>query len=363
MKTKNLILMMAIFALSLSSVYAQFVPRVLDCVDLDNPLTPVPGNSYTYSVNVPNPPGTKDYLWFVTQDINLIVNGALTNNREPSNFSGSLLASGDGHYNLSTQDADSIRLTWKTFILNPNEYVFVVIQVVNDNGTCETNNMKVYRIQPLHAFSLDIANVQRTNGSILGNDYGSNINYCISDVQTATFNPAQNAIVYDFGRDSLYYAIIAANWSAAWQLSVQLAGLQSSQTADIYWDYTFNGQTNVITTGATNGTFVSSNAITPQSGTSVGADGEIIYIKVVIHHGSQFEGTGNDDFQYTLSVNGELGSIQGANFVGLGNTYKDIHHVGDPNCVIADFDDLAYQTLTRRPQINAVSPNYLPIGN
>lgn len=356
MKKQILVLLLALFAIGITSVNAQLTPRALECIDLTNPLIPVPGRPYTYEVNVPTPPGAKSYLWFVTQDINFITAGALTSNR--TTIGGPLLAAGSGHYNTSTLNANTISLTWQSFVLNPNEYVFVVIQVVNDNGTCDTKNLKVYRIQPIHAFSLDIANVLPT-GVILGADYGANINHCISDIQTAVYDPVNNEVDYNFGSNTMHYAVVAANYSGQWQLRVQLGGLQAGQTATIYWGTTFNSQEYTIATNATNGTFTATNLVS-QSNSIVGPTGELIYIKMVITHGTQFEGVGGADFPIALAVNGNL-----HNGTAIVPNYADIHHVGTP-CAQVDFDDLATQTLTRRPEINSVSPpppGFLPIGN
>lgn len=364
MKTKNLILMMAFFAFAIYGAYGQtLAPRALQCIDLLNPLSPVPGNPYTYTVDVPNPPGNKSYRWYVTQDPNFATNGAY-NWGTAQTIGGPILAAGSGWYNSLTPNQPTISLTWQSFVLNPGQYVFVVIYVENtriDDPLCTTNNLKVYRILPLHAFSLDIANV--LDGTILEAGYGANIDHCISDVQSAVFDPINNEIDYDFGSDTLYYAIAAANYSGNWQLRVQLAGLQTSQTATITWGYTLAGVTAFpIAAGQAQpgGTFTAPDFVQIQGGVNtVGSAGQTIFIRMIIYHGTQFQGLATS--QYSLAVNGNLVDGSG-NPIPL---FADVHHTGAAPCVQADFDDIALQSLTPRPTIQTPvgAPVFLPIGN
>ncbi len=358
---KKQILIIAAFVLwAASTAFAQFVPRPVTCLT-DTPLRPIAGKPYTYEVNVPTPPGTKEYLWFVTQDINFIQNGNLTNTR--ATIGGPILAAGSTHYNASTSNATTISLTWQSIIYNPANPIFVVINVTNTD-VCVTHNLKVYKIEPLHAFSLDIANV--LNGNVLGSDYGSNIDKCISAIQSARYDAGQNAVVYDFGADTLYYSVISANWSGRWQLRVRLTQLQTGQTADIHWGYTLGNYPNVVQTGINaDGDWASTTLVEPQTAgaVTVGPNGEVLYIRLIIRHGSQYEGlTG---IQYRLAVNGQL--HDGTNLIP---NYTDVHHTANPGnneCPwMVDFDDIALQTLKPRPDIQSVqppAPGFLPKGN
>lgn len=353
MKKQILLVLVAMCVMGISAVYAQFVPRQITCLNPDA-LHPLPGTPYTYEVTVPTPPGVKSYLWFVTQDVNFITNGALTSNREA--IGGNILAAGSGHYNAHTVNANSISLTWQSFVYNPANPVFVVIEVTNAE-TCVTQNMKVYRIEPLHAFSLDITNV--LNG-VPQPGYGQNIDMCVSDIRSATYDPVNDAVIYDFGADTMYFAVVSANWSGAWQLRVSLAGLQPGQSATIDWGYTLGNYNNNVVTGATaDGNWASATLVTPQGGSFVGQAGEFLYIRLILNHGSQFENI--VAHQYTLAVNGQL-----HDGTGLIPNYYDVHHTAGPQneCPwMANFDDIAYQTLKPRPDIQAVSPTpLLPIA-
>lgn len=365
MKKQLFILFLAIFAIGFSTTVKgqDIVPRTLECIDLDDPLNVVPGQPYTYEVDVPTPTGAKTYHWFVTQDINMISAGGVIATIQT--VGGPILAAGSGEYNDNTNTVDEVTLTFKSFTLAANQYVFVGILVENtDADGCVTNNFKVYRILPVHAFSLDIANVE-SDGTVLGLDFGANIDNCLSEVISATYDPVEDAIDYDFGSNTFYYQVAAANFSGNWQLSARLAGLTSSQTAEITWGYSFaTADDNVIAAaGAVDGDFTSSTLVAAQHASgSVGSAGEFIYIRMVITHGNLFEGIALT--QYSLAVNGNLVSAVGPPVVLVANG-ADVHHTG-ATCAQVDFDDIALQSLKPRPEINSVSPapqGYLDIGN
>jgi hypothetical protein len=361
MKKSFLILILAFFAIGFTTAtYGQLAPRALECIDLDDPLNVVPGQPYTYEVDVPTPPGAKTYHWLVTQDEQFIIAGVF--NPAVEAIGGPILAAGSGWYDTPTLDADAITLTWQSFTLDPDEYVFVVIYVENAGATCTNNNMKVYRILPLHAFSLDMANVDGTGAiqPLYGQD---NFTQCISDIVSSTYDPIENAVDYIFGANTMYYAVAAANFSGSWQLRVQLTGLTSTQTATITWGYTFAnaGDNPIAPAGSVDGVFTSSVLVAAQA-PPVGNAGETIYIRMIIDHGNLFEGIAAS--QYSLAVNGNLVTSVGPPPVLMPNG-ADIHHVGSP-CAQVDFDDIALQSLIPRPAINSVNPpapGFLPIGN
>lgn len=371
MKKQILFLLLAFFA-GISMAFGQFVPRPIECITGDA-LHPIPGNPYEYAITVPAPPsGTwtgLHYRWFVTQSQTFINNFNFAAAVE-ANGGAFMDVTGGSLYNVTYNGPGTlpnIEITWKSFVYNPAQPIFVGILVVGENGICTPNNMKIYRIEPQHAFSLDIANVQGT-GPLGG--YGSNVDNCISDILGASYNIAQDAVDYDFGIDTLYYAVLAANWSGFWQLRVQLNGFQTGQSADIHWGYLYDhtdpniGFGNLVVSGATaNGDWTSAVLVVPQGGaTSVGQDGQMIYIRLILHHGTQFEGITNT--QYALAVNGNISD--GTNIIP---GFSDVHHLcsggasGTP--VQADFDDIALQTLLARPSIinNTAGGTYLPIAN
>jgi len=347
----------------------EIIPTPLDatCIDLDDPLNPVPGNPYTYEVAVPEPAGVKEFHWFVTQDINFLSPTGLTSAREAEG--GSILASGSAHYDTPTQDANTITLTWQSFVLDPTEYVFVVVYVENTTSTdptCTTNNLKVYRIRPAHAFTLDIANLSSDGTANASADHEQ----CVDDVQSAVFDPALNApeggVVYDFGTNTFYYVVAAANFSGQYLLYAQFTGLQAAtpngstgQTATLYWGYSIAG---VEASGAipvTEGATLDLGQVDVQNSDGfVGQDGEFIYIKVVIEHNS-FEAADAPSYTYSLAINGKLADAAGAP-LAADDSFDDLHHA---NCNPDLFtNDIANQVLLQRPEVNAIDPTpFLPI--
>ena len=326
----------------------------------------VAGTPYTYEVVVPAPPGTKSFRWYVTQDQNFALSGNYNwDTAEPADGTSSILASGEAHYDILSEGETSIELVWQSFVLATDEYVFVVVYVENVDD-CTTNNLKVYRIRPLHAFTLDIANVD----SVLNVTAADGFEQCVDDVQDAVFDPDfgdDGGIVYDFGQDILYYVVAAANFSGAYQLSVNLDGLQGptpsgadGQEAMLYWDYTFAGLAgNPNGQSIVNNTPVSFNVDAQSS--PVGQDGELIFLKVIIDHNSFEAADGAEGYTYTLAIDGVLVDDTGTPLAY--DDYGDLHH---GTCDQDGFlNDYTTQVLKARPTINSVSPappdGFLPI--
>jgi hypothetical protein len=354
MKKQILILVLAILAIGFSSTaFGQaLTPRTLECIDLTDPLNVVPGQPYTYEVNVPTPPGTKTFHWFITQDINMITNAAVSATIQT--VGGPILAAGEaGTYNTPTSTDNSVTLTFQSFTLAAGEYVFLGVLVTNDGATpdCNTNNFKVYRILPLHAFSLDIANVDATGSVIAG--YGTDgLATCMAPILTASYNAGANAIAYDFNENEMFYVVAAANFSGDYRLSVLVSDLTSSQTATITWGYTWAtvGANALAPAGSGNGTYTADVSAQAASG-AVGAAGETIFIRVLIDHGTQFEGNLAANIQYDIAVNGNLLDGTGALIADA----ADVHHIGT-TCAQVPFDDIATQFLVPRPAVTSVTP-------
>jgi len=383
MKKQILILMVAFVVLGTTKLFAQpsgfpentpyLEPVQLNCIDLDDPLNVVPGHEYTYTVNVPTPEGNKTYHWFVTQNINFIQAGALRNDyAEPANGASPVLASGSLHYNVATADAPSINLTWQSFDLDTDEYVFVVIYVQNTapGDGCVTDNLKVYRIRPIHSFTLDIANVELgTNGLAL-----EDFEQCVSDVQSAFFNPLLDGVVYDFGRDSLFFIVAAANFTGSYQLSVRFdptqlplqAATPDGNLGQIATIYHSNNWSTLNATPIGSFPILNDNVVSfvVENTGSVGPDGLMHYLKIVIEHRS-FEATVGP-YNYTVQIDGILVDGDGLP-LGAPADYGDMVDLGtDPDCVFgySPFVKEANQVLTMRPTINSVSPlapGFLPI--
>ncbi len=348
MKKQILILFTMLFA-GMATVFGQTItPRPIDGL-VEGPLNPVAGVEYEYSVVVPTPPGDKVYQWFVTQHENFLEARDDATFREliGDDYLAAGDIGGDGFYTdntTATGEESDLFLTWKSFALDADEFLFVVIYVTNDDGEgCISDNLRVYRIDPVHAFTLDIANMGASE------DYGLNIDVCPDDVQSAEFNPTggpdgEGIVEFDFGQNILEYEIVAANFNTAYELHLDFSGWTAPQTYVIEWSRdpeftTIEGE--IEDTPDDDGIYQVVIPADDASG-SVGADGEVIFIRITIDH-EEFEGL--TDTQYSLAING---------FTGADFDMEEVYYVdGNPD----GFDnDIALQTITARPTINPVAP-------
>lgn len=364
---------MAIFAISLSNTYGQVtcpVPRIVDPICLPNDaLHPIAGQPYNYTVVVPTPPGTKAYTWFVTQDPAFITAGVLTPNRET--VPGLHIAATGVGYNDPATGQPTLSITWKNFVPDPLLPVFVVINVQNTASTpdlCVSQNTKVFKIMPINAFTLDIANV---NLAGVVSAYESPIDRCIHDIVSATYvdaTPGPEGVSYDFGVDYLYYVVTAANFSVSWRPSIMLAGVDAQETIlAVEWtrptDFAF-ATPNAMPLAA--GVYTATNPVTvlDPSGT-VGPAGECILIRVTIDHTVPpliYQGLA-DEIITT--------AVDGVTELALPTPVADVHWsstlpVVNTFCGLPDgFQfDLAVQTIKPRPDITAPAmpaPGFLPV--
>jgi hypothetical protein len=371
MKKQFLTLIVALFALGFTSAFAQLAPRPVTCLTADA-LHPIAGSPYTYEVVVPTPAGTKEYTWFVTQDQHFINAGVLTANREVVPASGIIAATGSG-YNDPATGAATVSITWKSFFYDPLAPVFVVIQVRNTASTpdaCVSQNMKVYKIIPQNAFTLDITNLVTgatpdVAGAISGT-YGSNIDKCIHDIVDATYDAtAPEGVLYDFGVDYMFYEVVAANFSGSWKPSFTLTGVDAEEVVTVEWATDKNFTTPHLLTLAA-GVWASADVYTVvAAGGFVGATGESIFVRVKLDHTTTVNYEGLADEVVVLAVDG-LTNLSAPAAQQLG----DVHTTagGSPSaCPWVDgfANDIAQQTLKPRPTINAgatmPAPGLLPV--
>lgn len=366
MKKQLVIILLAIFAIGATNTYGQCpIPRPVDPVCLpSDAFHPVAGTPYAYTVNVPTPVGTKEYTWLVTQDQNFINAGALV--ATPQAVPGPIvLAAGPG-YNDPATGSNTINITWNSFVYDPANPIFVVIFVRNTASTpdaCVTNNMKVYRIEPQNSFTLDIANVTRTGVTQL---YETPIDRCIHDIVSATYNASPEGVIYDFGGDTLFYVVNAANYTTSWLPSIQLTGLDPLETVTaVEWDYSFAFAAPQAMTLAA-GTYTSVNPVLAQApGGAVGNAGECIWVRVIIDHtngANNYQGLADEVI--SLAVDGITNIV--------GPTIGDIHWSSTQpvaNLLCGQVDgfqfDIAMQTIKPRPDIQDATPpagdDFLPV--
>jgi hypothetical protein len=373
MKKQIFILVLAFFAISFSNAYGQVVVPAARPVDVtclpSDALHPMAGTAYNYVVEVPTPTGTKSFQWFVTQDQNFITAGGLTANKEAV-AGPHIAANTGGGYNDLAAGTATISLTWKSFSYDAAKPVFVVIQVKSTvAGSCSPNNLKVFRIEPVNAFTLDIANVGADKKTVSA--YEASLDRCISPIVSATYDAtAPGSVIYDFGSDSLYYVVTAANFSSSWMPYLKIvSGLDANQsiTSVQYFrpsDATFATPVDMpLNTGVYSPATADSVKVLDASGV-VGATGEGIVIRVIVKHSNgalKYEGIADE----TIVV-----AVDGKTQLSLATPLGDVHHsktVGTAaDCGLVDgFDnDLATQVIKARPDITATTmptPGLLPV--
>lgn len=364
-------MVLALFAIGLSNTYGQVtcpIPRPVDPVCLpSDALHPIAGQPYNYTVVVPTPPGTKEYTWFVTQDPAFMAAGVLTAARET--VPGVHMAASGVGYNDPLTGLATLSITWKAFVPDPSLPVFVVISVQNTASTpdlCVSHNMKVFKILPVNAFTLDVANVNAAGVALA---LETAIDRCIHDIVSASYSAAApEGVLYDFGTDYLYYVVTAANFSTSWRPSVQLAGVAALETVTaVEWarpnDFAFAAP-HAMPLAA--GTYTSTDAVLALDATgTVGAAGECILIRVTLDHtngANQYQGL--TDEVITLAVDGitDIAAIPPTPDIHFSSTLPVVNAL----CGLADgFQfDKAVQTLKPRPDITAPAmpaPGLLPV--
>lgn len=329
-------------AQDLTGTVACPTPEAVDvtCLGADA-LHPVAGTPYTYKVSVTPTGGT--FHWIVTQDKNFITNGSLSATVEDGNGAGDyVLATGTG-YNDAASTADEIEITWKSFAYDSANPLFVVIQATapTDAG-CNTNNIKVYKIEPKDAFTLDIANIETTKETsgdyTAGTVSKADVSSCVSDVASANYDVATEQMVYDYGTNHLFFAVTAANFSTSWKPTFKLTGVATGEEAKV--EYRRSSDTD-WTTATLNGTDTYEGTaveVADASGT-VGTAGECIIVRVTVAH-NKVETL--DDQTITLAVDGETQ-------LASATPVKDIHHA---DCTDDNFDnDVANHVLKARPTV------------
>ncbi len=343
-------------------------PTPIQCIVTDDPLAPIAGKEYTYTVDVPTPTGTKTFNWLVTQDQNFIaINSTsglpeLVATPEASDGTGLHIMAAGANYN-TTPGANSVAITWKAFTAVPANPVFLVVYVTN-NDACLTDNIEVYIIEPVNAFTLDIANIDVDGGA-----QAANYATCVSDIQGASWDGSQ--LVVDYGTNYLYYVVNAANWNDAWRPSFQVnstAGL-GARVIDVDWAYpddAVSGTWNSTTLAS--GTYQADANVEAQATTgSVGEAGECLIVRVSLDHFTE-ETIAQVDVE--LAVDGVIMTESTAgsgtfDTPGVG----DVHYAGtagDGVCGEEDgfTNDKITQIVTPRPDINEGTPSFeTKVGN
>jgi len=317
-----LIVMLAFFAVVVTDTASgqalhNTAANTVSCVS--TPLSPIAGNLVTYSATG-TPPGG-NFQWWATTKQSFIAAG-VNNIGTKLTVPDSLLAASASYGNTTT--TNNVDITWSTAALNRAKTVptFVVVQYDAPVTGC-ANNLEVIKITPTNAFTLDITSMAVDGSSSAG--YGIDVAQCYAITASAIYDAGADKVTMDYGINTMYFEVVAANFTGDFNPNLQLSGLNALQTAVVTWGYSIATATTALTLG------------TPFTATTNLPDthlGVSFYVKVVIsNHG--WEGLNPDII--TLSVDGT-------------------NSVGDPDVDAScaentPFADVATQTLSVRPTV------------
>lgn len=319
-------------------------PVAATCVPAAGPNNPIAGQPYTYTVTITN--GNSPTIhWFATTDANFITASAISATIE--NPGGDYVMAAGTTYDDPANTTPNVQITWEAFPATTD--VFLVTYVTNGDGC--PNNIKVYKIEPSHLFTLDIDRIMNTGAAAAG------AAWCLAPVAGASYDAVNGIVNMDYGVNYLYYVVNAANWANTWLPSFELtAAGTASTTFAVDWAYPAesHGAGAVWhTTAAAANIYTSDDPVSPSSGSSVDENGECIIVRVTVDHNLN-EALGGMTVE--LAVNGFMEDITNATNPYINPLLGDIHHTdggaGNP-CPWYDGytnDRIAY-TLTARPTV------------
>lgn len=266
---KKQILFLAFFVLALitgtSNAFAQLLPGVtvtqplppLSCAANANFLHPLAGQSYTYQMD--GTTGAEDvnqWTWFATKNNAFITGGVMAGDSLREGVAGQLLAA-SANYGKSS-GTNNVQITWTPEILANTDYqgtpsttAFPSPTFVVGYGTgvnC-ADNIKVYEINPIINFTVDITNIDATGK---GMAWDKDTSTCVSLVQSATYTGGN--LVMNYGTNTIYFEVAAANFVKDFTPTFTLmGGLSGVQTAvvSLHASYTDAVAGTLIYPGAT----------------------------------------------------------------------------------------------------------------
>jgi len=342
-------LVLAVFA-NVTVTWAQpyaahgVAPNPLTCGTSDA-LHPIAGKPYNYNIGVtPAPTGTALYTWWATKGTDFILNGTVTNTGMLTITPGQILAATTPGYGV-TGLYSTVTITWSSELLaatvsgtatGGKTPTFVAVNYTDPASAC-ANNLKVYQLDPLNGFTVDIFNRDAGGATLAA---GATTSSCVSNIASVTYNGTQ--LLYNYGTNTITYEVVAANFSSSWTPAFQVGVLGNGQTADLQWAYdnAFTSGLVTVQSGITaaGGTYTSATTVnTNVPDTSIGVS---IFVRLVIHNNT-YEGIA--DTPIALAVNGT-------------------NSAGQPDVVNTDcntstyMEDIANQTLTKRPAVTPTTP-------
>jgi len=338
MKKQILFLVVALFAIEISNVFGQAVHNTtatpVSCTN--DALHPIAGRSYTYSATG-NPAGG-NFLWWATQDPNFITTaGGVTSNNSAGRLSvaGGDLNSTSPNYGIPDPQT-SVDIVWgSSIIAKTTNSTPTFVAAYYTNTSC-ADNLKVYEILPINAFTIEIAPMSaNATGSTLA--FGGTNQTCVSKIESAIYSGGK--MIYNYGNNIVYYEVVAANFSDFWTVSLNITGLNAGQSADIDWSYDPTFATGVTAFAAgitTNGNVTGTAKVNVAAGADT-KDGVSVYFRLTVHNAT-YE---------TLADNDIVLAVDGINNAGLKD--QTLTCTGDE----ADWARKATQRLLARPAVTA----------
>ena len=332
---------------------------VASCVKSDE-LHPVPGTQYTYKVTVND--ANSAIHWFVTKDPAFITGGVLTTNIEDKTSSDYVISAGtivatSAAYNIPANTKNQIDVTWKSF--DPTLKVFLVTYAKNSTGC--TNNIQVYRIEPVQVFTLDI--VALTSGGLVNITKSDCVSPVVSATYDATLNSNAGGIKSDYGQNYVFFAVNAANFAHSWKPSFKLTSdiiAANSPKTILTVDWSYSAAPKVWKATTKDGTdptlFESATVVNAVNNIGASASGECIIVRVTVDHDTDETLA---DISLTLAVDGVMWDPKNSNYANL--TKGDIHFdkgaaSATPSEVCPWVDgfknDKVVYALTHRPTVN-----------
>lgn len=353
---KKQILVLSIFLLALlastSAAFGQALsgsaPRGNACVD--DALHPIAGKKYRYQL-IANPTGG-DFQWWATKDPTFVQtdgSGVRTYNNDASNLL--TVANGDiisvsSHYNVATKDSNYVDIIWTDALLSNTVYNTnpTFVTTLYNNAVC-ADNLKVYQLDPIKAFTVDILNYD----GVTPLAYDVIDDQCIDNVSSATFSGGSMSYLY--GENVFVYEVIAANFTASYTPAFVVSGLNAVQTSVVQWTYdapstwggatVWHAETDVVNTSVAN----TSNGVS-------------IYVRVTVT---------NNNYEGLAALTFDL-AVDGQNSVGEWDVDNGDGTACDQSSISgADQADVAQQTINPRPSLiegttSTTAPNIELIG-
>lgn len=381
---KKQILFLAMFTLALifagiNKSYGQLAPQLSAAPTFCTPATtvaaacatsdalhPIAGTLYPYTVTVTN--GGTDPLihWFVTDNPEFIVDnasdgaGTLSTDFETTPSSAYLQATGTS-YNDPANTSNTVDITWKYF---PASTAVFLVAYVKGDPTC-TDNIQVYKIEPVQVFTLDIAALTADGKE---NTVKSD---CVSPIVDARYNSTTEEVDMDYGVNYVYFSVNAANFAHSWLPSFEVSATNMGTDGELTVDWAYplaSTGTTPVWHPAIEATGVFTSAVTDPvkpiltTATGVGEDGECIVVRVTVDHNKNETLA---DIVISFAADGVMYDFDGADYGDP--TLGDIHYQAGTNlpaeaCPWVDefTNDKTTYTLTRRPTIIDATPDVAP---